>query len=257
MHPMKSPQIRDLSKVYSSRSSDNPGIGYPSCSRDLCRLPPRRNYNDANNYYGFLGLPPSAPVAEIKTRIREYYRRYHTDGTEPDEELFDRTKMISETLLDPRRKVKYDDTPDDEVFLDKEWIDKLKSDVEFMRRMQERGFTHPSQVFQSEEEEAKSDPTSELFEGTGLPHYMGYDYFSLEGDDESFQSDLLSSAEWYHCLLQVAPIFSYKNPIKVLLHNGDPGYIEGANIMMIPRSWPPNTATAFSLFAILRGSNSS
>lgn len=239
--------------LYSSRESETPGVGYPSCSRGLMVCPPaKRNTNDANGYYSFLHLPPWASIPEIKHALRGNYRRFHTDGSEPNEALFDKTKMIAETLLDPQQKAKYDATLDDEIFPDKEWFEKLRQDPEFMERIRDKGFTHPSQVFKSEEEDLHLEPGSELFEGTGLDAYMGFDYFSIDAVGDDILTDALYSAEWYRHLVSVAPIFRFKGPVKVLLYDGEPDYMSGAKIVMIPRSWPPNLGNAFALFSVLK-----
>jgi hypothetical protein len=240
--------------LYSSRESETPGIGYPSCSREISLCPPaKRNTNDANGYYSFLHLHPWASIAEIKHALRDNYRRFHTDGTQPNERYFDKTKMIAETLLDPRQKAKYDSTPDDQFFPDKEWFEKLKDDPEFMKRLRARGFTHPSQVFKSQEEELQRERQSELFEGEGLlGGFMAFDYFAINAVEEDVLNDAVASAEWYRHLVGVAPMFSYKGPLKVLLYDGKPDYMSGAKIVMIPRSWPATMANAYALFTVLK-----
>ena len=103
---------------YSSEHSSWPGSGYPSCSREIAKI--SRNINDPNGYYAELGLLPWATQDEIRRALRDVYKRYHPDGLSPDTEKFMRFQEIGAVLTDPEMKVRYDRTPEGQLFIDSE-----------------------------------------------------------------------------------------------------------------------------------------
>lgn len=212
---------KPTAELYSSRESDYPGVGFPSCSRALARL--SKFYNDTNFYYADLGIPPWANTQEIKSALREAYRRYHPDGTHPDPELFMRFKEIGEVLLNSELKGRYDDTREDQVFIDSQIRSFLVGEGIAVEQVVEP-FESPKEV---------------------EDHETFYDYFSF-GEDPW---DMLKAQEWYACLVAVAPLCSWTGPIKVLLHDGDPDWLHRTRMMMIPRWWNPNNGNAFALFS--------
>ena len=62
--------------------------------------------------------------------------------------------------------------------------------------------------------------------------------------------DCSVAQRWYLALVAVAPLFGYTRSIKVLLHDDEPQWLDGGNILMIPRSWEPTRANAYALFAV-------
>lgn len=74
-----------------------------------------------------------------------------------------------------------------------------------------------------------------------------FDWFAIGAcrDDENV------AQRWYRSLVAVAPIFRYTKAIRVLLHDDEPRWVGEAGILMIPRSWTPNTRNAFALFAVV------
>lgn len=73
-----------------------------------------------------------------------------------------------------------------------------------------------------------------------------YDWLSVS----VCHSDHAVAQRWYVALVAVAPIFGYTKPIRVLLHDDEPRWVEAGGIMMIPRGWEPSTPNAFALFAV-------
>lgn len=207
--------------LYSSWESEYPGVGYPSCSRALARVP--RNTADPNGYYYELGLYPWSSDAEIKSALRSAFRRYHPDGSSPDEARFLRVQEISDALTDPAMKYKYDHTPDDELFVD--------SEVRAV--MDEVGI-----------------PKSALspFAVEELPGEIFFDYFS----DGVEPFDCLKSQYWYYNFVAIAPIFHYTRAIRVKLCDGTiPLWYPLSGMMVIPRDFEPSTTLAFALFSVL------
>lgn len=220
-HRIRDPADEDL---YSSRESAFPGIGYPSCSRALSRV--SRFYVDANFYYADLGLPPWASDDEIKSALRRAFKKYHPDGTDPDEAKFLRYKEISEVLLNPELKRRYDETKEGEVFIDSE----------IRRFLSDEGIVVPPESLTLFD--ADDTPSGETL----------YDYFSFGMDP----FDCLKAQEWYEHLVAVAPIFFYTSAIKVLLYDGSaPNWLPRARMLMIPRWWNPGVANAFALFSVV------
>lgn len=211
--------VRARFSVLSSTEETNfPGVGYPSCSREISLVSP--NSNDPNGYYRFLGIPPGATYKQIKTAVRIKYRRYHPDGWDPNRELFVKTKWIAKVLLTPHLKKFYDDTPPGYEFRDSENADKEirdKIDLE--------------------------EPTLEPL----------YHFFAFEPEI----GDVQLAQQWYEHLVSVAPIFRYKRSIRVVLSNdAQPFWLGEAGMMIIPRWWKPNSKNAFALFSVLYGRHS-
>ena len=173
-------QKKDPSDIgwYATEFSSYPGIGYPSCNRALAKNV--RNVNDRNGYYEELGLLPWATQEEIKRALREAYRRYHPDGLTPDQDKFMRFQEIGAVLTDPIMKMRYDQTPEGQLFIDSEVVsvmEKSKIDIDMLippdDQMDERG--------------------------------QFYDYYS-EGEDPF---DMINAQNWYDVVISVAPMFGY------------------------------------------------
>jgi len=207
-----------------STAGDRPGL-YPSCSRALARRRP--NTNDANGYYEFLGLFPWASPDEIRAAARAGFKRWHPDGSQPDEAKFIRLKEIAGTLLDPDAKAAYDSVPNDGLWIDSQTREALAGALEAQLEVAI--------------EEALPVPA---------PAAEGWDWFSdylRDGDGE------LASG-WYDHLVDAAPLAGYTRTIKVMLTDDPaPRWMQRAGIVAVPRTWRPNRSTAWALFsAVIR-----
>ena len=217
----------DLSRVYDSRTSPRPGVGYPSCGRDLSRLPPNRN--DPHGYYAEIGVPPWATPDEIRRAARSLYRRYHPDtGEEPDPARLQRVKLITEVLLDPVERDKYDRTPPGKRLLDRVYRSEL-STLDVLVSMT------PEEL----DETLRPVPAEP-------PARRWYDYLAVDRQDR----DMLLAQRWYAHLVRAAPLVGYRRRIKVLIHDGPPFFHEDTSVMAVPRSLEPSTALAFALFTV-------
>lgn len=209
-------------QFYSSKESDYPGVGFPSCSRALSLVV--RNTNDPNGYYEELGLYPWATDDEIKAALRLVFKRFHPDGTAPDEAKFMRFKEIGEVLLNPVSKKRYDDTKTGELFIDSE----IREIISL--------------------EGISLDEVASPFEDvTAEDREVFYDYFAADHSPW----DMMLAQEWYEYLVDVAPMVGYSKAIRVMLHDGNPDWMDRAGILMIPRTWKANSANAFALFSVL------
>lgn len=214
-------QRKDRSSIsgwYGSEFSDYPGSGYPSCNRALARRV--RNVNDPNGYYAELGLLPWATQDEIKRALRDVYRRYHPDGLTPDSEKFMRFQEIGTVLNDQQLKMRYDQTPDGQLFIDSEILSVIA----------EAGIgLDVLAPFDDHELEDK-----ESF----------YDYYS-EGEDPF---DMINAQQWYEALLSVAPMVGYTKSIRLFITEEDkPVFAPQAGIIQIPRGWEPNSGLAYGI----------
>ena len=206
--------------LYDSRT-DSPGVGYPSCSRELATIPP--NVNDVNGYYFDLELHPWASIAEIRRAVRRKLKRHHPDGMAPDPLKYRRYLIIRDVLLTPSRKVLYDSTRESELFIDEQMREQLLDSGVPAKALTDLEPTTPP---------AKSEH---------------WDYFAFG----QHPMDAEWARAWYESLVAVAPMFGYRRPIRVLLHDADPQWKERGGILLIPRAWMPSTATAFALFSCL------
>ena len=183
----------------------------------MVRIPP--NLNDPNGYYAELGLPPWASHDDIRRRVRRLLSTYHPDGAEPDTEKFLRYGEIAEVLTNPVSKTQYDSLPKG-----KAWIDsRIQSLV--------------SEGLAVTVEKKQDDETA--------PE-KHFDWFAVS----PCRYDISVVQRWYVALVAIAPMFDYTRPIKVLLHDEEPRWLDEASILMIPRSWEPTPANAFALFAV-------
>lgn len=204
-------------ELFDSRETDFLGVGFPSCSRVLARRTP--NLNDPNGYYRFLVIGPDSSHSEIKRAVRKKYRQYHTDGWEPNESLFIKSRWIGLVLLTPRMKQMYDSTPEGSKMYD-------PTESTTPERIEE--------ITLAQEEVNSFD----------LYHYLARD-----GHRES---DCDTVQKWYQHLVEVAVVFGYTKVIKVMLHSGqEPSWNEKASMISIPRSWSPSKSNAFALFSVL------
>lgn len=214
----RSSPIRGSLPWYSSEHSGWPGVGYPSCSRSLARIP--RNLKDPNGYYAELGLLPWATQDEIKSALRDVYKRYHPDGLTPNPEKFMRFQEIGSVLTDPELKLCYDRTPDGQLFIDSQILSVIADSGINIEDV--------SPPRQDEPEE------SERF----------YDYYS-EGEDPF---DMWNAQKWYEAILSVAPLISYTKSIRLFItDDGNPLVLLNAGIVQIPRGWEPSSALAFGI----------
>jgi len=222
----------------------NEGVGYPSCSRALMKIPPNRN--DANGYYKTLGLDPSATLAEIKKAGRRLLRENHPD-TEPEDcteeqraarrKIFDRIKEILSVLTDPIHKMNYDSIQQGRKLIDSE----------VLAEMEEQGIAH-------------NDPGIEKFANApdGDPDHKGpnrkerrrrakdkmWDYLATDHNE----MDLVNVQEWYAYLLKVAPMVRFEGVIKVLMHDGKSSAFKPmGGILLVPRRWEPSLGLAMHM----------
>lgn len=219
-----------MSRVFDSRASDRPGWGFPSCSTDLCRLPPNRN--DPSGYYREIGVPPSASPEQIRTAVRALYRRLHPDtGARPDPGRLQRVKLIAEVLLDPAQRESYDSTPPGKRLLDKVYRSELSA------------FDFTGYDDADLQKLLRPVPPPPPSTRTG----KWYDYLSVDREPR----DMVVAQHWYGCLTRTAPLVGYRRRVKVLLHNGPPFFHPETAVMAIPRSWLPSTALAFGLWVMI------
>ena len=223
---------RSLMTSVSSRFYDSrlvaPGIGYPSCNTELCRIPSNRA--DPHGYYAELGVPPWATPEEIRSSVRRLYRRLHPDtGSRPDTQRLQRVKMIAEVLLDPEERDRYDRTPPGKRLLDAVYRAEL-TDLGVLAGMT------PDEISEALRPVPADGPSRSWF----------YDYLSVDHTPW----DVVTTGQWYSALLAVAPIFGYRRRIKVLLHDGPPFFHAETAVMAVPRSWEPSTLLAYALFAV-------
>jgi hypothetical protein len=204
-----------------SSCGDAAGV-WPSCSRALARVRP--NTHDANGYYEFLGLYPWAGAREIRDAARAGFKRWHPDGTSPDESRFVRLREIAGTLLDPEAKAAYDSVPADGLWIDSEVRQAVGSSL-------------------GDELQVEVEPLPLSFPAPRA----GWDWFS--DGDRAGDGDL--AAEWYGHLVATAPLASYTRTIKVMLVDGPAAWRPMGGVMCVPRRWEPSRAAAWSMFAAL------
>lgn len=222
----------DPSRVFDSRLCDRPGVGFPSCDTDLCRLPP--NSADPHGYYAELGVDPWATDEQIKVRVRQLYRQLHPDtGAIPDSARLQRVKLIAEVLLDPEARLRYNRTPPGKRMLDKVYRSELSvmdlsgiDPVEMGRLLQPTASAPPR-------------PTAGGW----------FDYLAV---DRRY-GDMHLAQRWYAHLLSTAPLVGYRRRIKVLLQDGPAFFHPATAVMAIPRFWTPSRAVAFALWVAVAG----
>lgn len=212
--------------VWSSRESDSPGVGFPSCCTDLARIP--RNTKDPSGYYRLLGLPPWASIDEIKRTCRKLLARFHPDGPEPDEPRFRRIEEIYRILSDPVRKVEYERTPEGHTYVDSEVREKIK-DLAF-----ERGFS-PEEVREMFSSDGDLTPV----------HAASTDWdFYAEGLEEG---DHDRARAWYPELLAVGSTIGYAGRLKLFLTDDRWGFDPRSGIVRAPRDATPDRTNAIRL----------
>lgn len=219
-----------IGKVFVSRDSGNPGVGYPSCNTELCRLPGNRN--DPGGYYAEIGVAPWASEDEIRAAVRLLYRRLHPDtGALPNVERLVRVKLIAEVLLDSEQRDKYNSTPPGKRLLDGVYRSELSAldftgvDRETMERMLKPSAPPP------------------------VPVARWYDYLAVDRQ----AGDMHLAQRWYGALTSAARVVGYRRKVKVLLHDGPAFYHPDTSVMAIPRDWTPSSALAFALFTAVAG----
>ena len=163
-------------------------------------------------------MPPWASHDEIRRRIRKLLSIHHPDGPQPDTDLFVRYGEIAEVLNNPELKLKYDSLPKGKAWIDSQ-VRSMVSDGLAVRLEKKKEQTQAPQHF---------------------------DWFSMS----ACRYDCSVVQRWYFSLVAVAPVFGYTKSIRVLLHDDEPQWLPGANIIKIPRSWEPTRANAFALFAV-------
>jgi curved DNA-binding protein CbpA len=163
---------------------------------------------------------PWATTEEIKRALREVYRRYHPDGITPDPEKFLRFQEIGSVLNDAAMKLRYDRTPENQLFVDSE----------ILAVISESGVG--LDVLAPFSDEASED--SEQF----------YDYYS-DGEDPF---DMWNAQQWYSSIIAVAPMFSYTKTIRLFITEDEfPVILLAAGIVQIPRGWEPSVSLAFAI----------
>lgn len=214
------------SRVFDSRFSDRPGIGFPSCNTELCRVPP--NNRDPHGYYAELGVPPWATPDQIRSAARSLYRRLHPDtGTRPDPERLQRVKLVAEVLLDPESRERYNQTPPGHRLLDPVYRSELSA-LDFT------GMS-PKEV---------EEILTPVLPKTG-PRW--YDYLAVDRQG----GEMHLAQRWYAALVQAAPLVGYRRRIKVLVHDGPAFFHPETSVMAVPRHWKPSTGLAYGLFTVL------
>ena len=225
----------DPSRVFDSRRSSRPGVGFPSCDTALCRLPPNRA--DPHGYYAEIGVPPWASDGEIKSAVRALYRRLHPDtGSRPDPNRLTRVKLIAEVLLDPAERDKYNRTPAGKRLLDKVYRSELSA-LDVLS-----GLT-PDQLDDALRP-VSADPT-----GSASRAGEWYDYLAVDRR----AGDMHLAQRWYECLVRASWLVGYRRRIKVLLHDGPAFYHPETAVLAVPRPWTPSLALAFGLFVAVAG----
>lgn len=216
----KNVQSDRVSGWYGTEFSEYPGVGFPSCNRALSRTV--RNVNDPNGYYAELGLLPWATQDEIKRALRDVYRRYHPDGLTPNTEKFMRFQEIAAVLNDPSMKVRYDQTPEGQVFIDSEILSIISEngiDLDVLAPFEDQ----------------------QLDQGDSF-----YDYYS-DGEDPF---DMINAQRWYEALIGVAPMVGYTKSIRLFITEEDePIFAPLAGIIQIPRGWEPNSGLAYAIMS--------
>lgn len=157
------------------------GVGFPSACRALVPLPP--NQNDANGYYEFIGLPPSANQKTIRRRCRRLLAMYHPDGSDPDEYMFARVKRVYEVLCNDSQKALYDSLDNGRFMVD-----------EFSKESMEKG-------------ELKAVPDE--------PRPIFFTYFS----DSPDPGDRAAAEVWYELLLEAAHEAGHDSSFQLYLTN--------------------------------------
>lgn len=216
--------------IFDSRSSSRPGVGYPSCNTELCRLP--RPVADPHGYYAEIGVPPWATPDEIRRAVRKLYRRLHPDtGPRPDPDRMQRVKLIAEVLLDPVERGKYDRTPPGKRLLDKVYRSELSA-------LDLSGLT-AEQLDQALRPVGQPPP----------PRAGWWDYLAVDRR----RGDMHLAQRWYAHLCAAARLVGYRRRIRVLLHDGPASYHPDTAVMAVPRCWTPSTGLAFALFTTVAG----
>lgn len=237
---------------YDSRSSSIKGVGFPSASRELARVPP--NTRDANGYYEELGIYPWASKSEIKKDYLEKCKIYHPDwGTHPNPDKFARLTEIYETLRDDVTRAQYDATPQGSLFVDSV----VKEDL--LRKARARGenvmspeakamFEEDLETTVDDDDQPNRKSRRHNEQATKSRTAVGYDFFAdklVDGDHDLAQ-------RWYEVLLRVSPVVGYSKTIKVLLTaSHKPFWKDGSQIIAIPRRWTPTEANAFALLHVV------
>lgn len=208
-----------------------PGIGFPSCNTALSRIPP--NTRDPHGYYDEIGVRPSATDAEIRSAVRGWYRVLHPDtGEFPDTGKLCRIKAIAEVLLDPLARQRYNRTPPGQRLMDA---------------------VYEQELIDSGVLDTMTDAEVRDHLGLQAERPSGaqrFDFFAIAYDP---YRDALLAQTWYHYLVQAAPVVSYRERIKVLIHDGQPEFAPMARILAIPRHLNPSLWMAKALFMMVVG----
>jgi curved DNA-binding protein CbpA len=241
---------------------NNPGIGYPSCSRALARKVTA--YRDPNGYYAYIGVLPDATMREIRKALRKLYQKLHPDGWAPDAAEFEYLREIADVLSDERRRMIYDNLSPGEKWLDSRvrsdlgMVDEAIDLSKYIKSADESAWStlHRTAGEAPERPETvrlSEQPTVEAIESRAeamreASKENGYDFFAQPLSPGDYPRAQL----WYHAILKVAPLVQYTRPMRVWLYDEPkPTWSEIGGILKIPRSWWPSTANAFAMMVVL------
>lgn len=148
-----------------------------------------------------LGLHPWASHAEIRRVYRKLARRFHPDGTEPNERLFARYAEIYAVLSDPVRRAEYHSVPEGDLLVDRHVIELL---------------------------ERLGRPVPKLEQVTPT---QGYDYYRIG----SHHDDDATATRWYEILIHDLGRLGYRKVVKLCLSDSNYGFDISTRVLTLPR----------------------
>lgn len=118
------------------------GVGFPSTCKVLALYRRPVRWRDPNLFYRRLGLTPNASEDDIRHAGRELLRRYHPDGSEPNEEAFLAVEEAYRHLRTNREA--YDATPEGHVVVTES--NKQDARLTYTRQKRYEGWSYFSEV---------------------------------------------------------------------------------------------------------------